>query len=258
MKLKVLLSIAVASIIALTSCHKDDPAPQTNTSNPPPAASKKLKKVTMTEAGVATVYNLTYNGNTLLSYNTDDNSEHVIFSYDAQGNLTGIEDLEKDFKNIYAYTYANNQPASGTFKSWQVVAGQTTNLIEDDRLTYTVTNNQVSNIFLEMLQTGDQTNLQLTYTSGNLTKVITDGQFPYTADFSFGTHRSAFPKVSKFVLDQAGFSLQFACNNDMLSASYDFPGTTYDRLVNTHYTYDSNGYVLISDDGTTQMVFEYQ
>jgi hypothetical protein len=60
------------------------------------------------------------------------------------------------------------------------------------------------------------------------------------------------------VLDQAGFSLQFASNNEMLSASYDFPGTGADLSINTQYTYDSNGYVLTSNDGSEQMVFEYE
>lgn len=255
MKLRFLFSLAVASIIALSSCEKDDPA--TTASGNPPAA-KRLKKVTSTEAGVTTVYNLTYDNNKLVSYKTADNSKYVNFSYDAQGNLSGIEDQEEDFKNIYAYTYLNNIPTSGTLKSWQLVSGQPAQLIEDDSLTYTVVNNQVTAIRLDMLQTGDVANLQLTYTNANLTKVVSDGPTGYTADFSFGTHRSAFPKVSKFVLDQAGFSLQFACNNDMLSASYDFPGTNFDRSINNQYTYDSDGYVLTSNDGTEQMVFEYE
>nr|AUN35681.1 hypothetical protein [uncultured bacterium] len=256
MKLKFLLAGMAISMFTITSCHKDEPAsPPTNN----PANSKRLVKVTKTEAGVATVFNLSYDSNNkLLSYRSADNSEYVIFTYDTQGNLTGIEDLEKDFKNIYEYTYTNNEPATGTFKSWQVVGGQPTQMIEDDLLTYTVNNNQVSKIKLEMLQTGDELNMQLTYTGGNLTRVMSEGQVTYTADFGFGTHRPAFPKVSKFVLDQAGFSLQFASNNDILSASYDFPGTSFDRQINTNYTYDSNGYVLTADDGTAQMVFEYQ
>ena len=255
MKLKLLLTMGILSILIFTSCHKDDPA------TPPgnnPSGTKKLKKVTSTDAGVVTIYNLTYSNNKLLSYKTADNSKYVVFSYDVQGNLTGIEEQEEDFKNIYSYTYANNLPVSGTLKSWQLVAGQPNQLIEDDSLTYTVTNSQVSAIRLDMLQTGDVANLQLAYTNGNLTKVISNGQVGYTADFVFGTHKPAFPKVSKFVLDQAGFSLQFACNNDMLSASYDFPGTTFDYSINTQYTYDSDGYVLTGNDGSAQMVFEYE
>ena len=256
MKIKFLLATAVASIMALTSCKKDDPvtpAPGT------PGVSKKLKKVTTTEAAVTTVFNLTYDGNNrLLSYKNNANTEFVLFSYDAQGNLTGIEEKEKEFHNFYNYTYQNNVPVSGVFKSWELVAGQPDELIEDDKLTYTVSNGKVSKIKLEMLQDGSELDLLLTYTGNNLTKVASDGLFAYTADFSFGTHRSAFPKVSNYVLDQAGFSLLFASNNEMLSASFDFPGTALDKTVNTQYTYDSNGYVLTSNDGETQRVFEYE
>ena len=256
MKIKFLLASAIAALIALSSCKKDDAAtPATGT----PGHSKKLKKVTRTETGTSTVYNLTYDAaGKLLSYRNGSNTEYVLFTYNAQGNLTGIEEKEAEFKNIYSYTYQNNMPVSGILKSWKLVAGQPDELIEDDRLTYTVRNNQVSKIKLDMLQAGETVNLLLTYTNGNLTKVVSDGQFPYTANFSFGTQRSAFPKVSNYVLDQAGFSLQFACNNDMLSASLDFPGTTFDKTINTQYTYDAAGYVITSNDGDMQMIFEYQ
>lgn len=256
MKIRFLLAAAVASILALTSCDKDDPAtPSPNN----PGTSKKLKKLTTTEAGVTTVYNLSYDAsNRLLSYKNADNSEYVTFTYDNQGNLTGINQQEKEFKNVYAYVYSNNVPVSGTFKSWELVAGQPDELIEDDQLTYTVTNNKVSRIKLEMLQSGTEMDLNLTYTGNNLTKVEAEGPVTYKAEFAFGNKRSAFPKVSNFVLDQAGFSLQFAANNELLSASFDFPGTSLDRTINTQYTYDSNGYVLTSNDGETQSVFQYE
>jgi len=254
MKVKFLMAAAVVAVVALTSCKKDDPAPSVT------PQTKKLKKLTRTENGIAKVYTLTYDAaNRLTSYKTADNSAYVMFTYDAQGNLTGIEEKEDEFKNVYSYTYQNNKPATGSFKSWKIVAGQPNELIEDDQLTYTVTNNQVSKIHLNMLQTGAEADLQLTYTNGNLTKVVSQSaQFPYTADFSFGTHRSAFPKVTNYVLDQAGFSLQFASNNEMKSASFDFPGTAFDQTVNTQYTFDNQGYALTSNDGSLQMIFEYQ
>lgn len=252
MKIKFLFAACVAALLALSSCKKDD-------DQVTPVSSKKLKKVTKTEAGVTTVYNLIYDAaNRLLSYKTASNSEFINFSYDAQGNLTGIDQKEENFKNVYSYVYQNNVPATGTFKSWQQVAGKPDELIEDDKLTYTVTNNKVTKIKLELLQGPAEVNLQLTYTADNLTKVVSNELIPYVADFSFGTHRPAFPKVSNYVLDQAGFSLLFASNNDILSASYDFPGTAIDQTINNQYTYDSNGYVLTSNDGTTQMIFEYQ
>ena len=253
MKVKFLFTATAAALIAFSSCKKDD-AP-----NPIPAPSKKLKKVTRTEAGVTTVFNLDYNtAGKLQSYKNTGNTEYVLFSYDAQGNLTGIEQKEDEFKNIYTYTYQNNLPVSGIFKSWKQVPGQPDELFEDDRLTYTVSNNQVSKIKLNMLLDGTENNMQLTYTGANLAKITGQGIISYTADFSFGTKHPAFPKVSNFVLDQAGFSLQFACNNEMLSASFDFPGTAFDKTIHTQYTYDSDGYVLTSNDGDIQMIFEYQ
>jgi YD repeat-containing protein len=255
MKLRFLLAAAVASILTLTSCDKDDDVTQ----GPINPQAKKLKKVTRTEAGITTVFTLNYDANNrLTSYRSANNSEYVIFSYDANGNLTGVEEQEVGFKNIYTYTYANNLPVTGLFKSWELENGQPVQLIEDDRLTYTVTNNKVTGILLEMLQENEEMELDLTYTNGNLTRVVTTGQIPYTADFTFGTRRSAFPKVTNFVLDQAGFSLHFACNNDMLTARFDFPGTQFDSNVANQYTYDSNGYVLTSNDGTEQLVYEYQ
>lgn len=257
MKIKFLLAIGMGALIAFNSCKKDHST--TTTPGGPTTHSKQLKKVTVTESGTTTVYNLSYDAaNRLLSYKNPDNSQYVLFSYDAQGNLTGIEQKDDEFKNIYSYTYQDNIPATGLFKSWQLAAGQPDELIEDDHLTYTVSNNKVTGIRLDMLQTGSTVDLQLTYTANNLTRVVSTGQIEYTADFSFGTHRSAFPKVSDYVLDQAGFSLQFACNNEMLSQSFDFPGTSYDSFTTTQYTFDADGYALTSNDGTTQMVFEYQ
>lgn len=262
MKLKFLLPALLASAIAMSSCEKDDVVTPSNgnpgTNNPVPTA-KRLKKLTRTEAGVSDVFTLTYdNNNRLTSYRNTANTEYALFSYDAQGNLTGVEQQEEEFKNVYAYAYNNNIPVSGTLKTWELANGQPVDLIEDDRLTYTVTNGKVTSIFLEMLQTGTETNLNMTYTGNNLTRVESDGQFPYVAQFTFGVKRSAFPKVSNYVLDQAGFSLQFASNNDMLSASFDFPGTDFDQSTSIQYTYDSEGYILTSDDGEEHVVFEYQ
>ena len=255
MKQQFLLATAVAAVLSFSSCKKDDPSSPT----PAPGVTKQLKKVTKTEAGTVTVYNLTYDAaKRLAAYRSTDNSEYVLFTYDATGNLAGIEQKDHDFKNIYAYVYANNIPVSGTFKSWELTAGEPDDLIEDDKLTYTVTNNQVSKIKLKMLQADTELDLLMTYTNGNLTKVTSDGTVVYTANFTFGNKKAAYPKVTGWVLDQAGFSLQFASKNEMLSAAYDFPGTAADLTVNTTYTYDSNGYVLTSNDGGTQLVFEYQ
>jgi len=255
MKQQFLLAAGIAAVLSFSSCKKDDAV----TPAPNPGTTKQLKKITKTEAGAVTVYNLTYDAaKRLTSYKSTDNAESVLFTYDAAGNLTGVEQKDEEFRNIYAYTYVNNIPASGTFKSWKLTAGEPDDLIEDDKLTYTVANNQVSKIKLEMLQDQSEVNLALSYTNGNLTKVSTEGTNLYTANFTFGNKKAVYPKVTNYVLDQAGFSLQFAAQNEMLSAAWDFPGTANDVTVTTTYTYDSNGYVLTSNDGGAQLVYEYQ
>lgn len=257
MKKQILLATGVAALLAFASCKKDEhgtPAPNN------PGSTKQLKKVTKTEAGVVTVYNLTYDAaKRLTAYKSTDNSESIVFTYDAAGNLTGIEERkDNEHKNIYQYTYANNIPVTGTFKSWELTAGEPDAMVEDDKLTYTVTNNRVSKIKLEMLQDDAEMNLLLSYTNGNLSKVTSEIDGIYTGNFVFGTKKPVFPRVSNYVLDQAGFSLLFASGNELLSSSWDFPGTAADFTINTTYTYDSNGYVLTSNDGTAQMQYEYQ
>jgi len=254
MKQKLLFASAIFAIFNFSSCKKDDPAPGGNN----PGTGKRLKKITKTEAGAATVYNLSYNAaGKLVSYKTADNSEYVLFSYDANGNLTGIEQQEEDFKNIYNYTYQNNAPVSATYKSWDISAGLPGTLIEDDLLSYTVTNNQVSKIKLTM-QGGGETNFNLSYTNGRFSRAASEGPFVYTADIFYGNKKPMYPKVTNWILDQAGFSALFAASNEIVKTVIDFPGTALDQTINMTYTYDANGYVLTSNDGTTQQVFEYQ
>src|SRR5918993_1954327 len=160
-----LFFLAVA-FIALTfvSCKKDESTP-----NPVPA-SKLLKKITKTENGSTTIYNLLYDGaKRLTSITSTDNSEVTLLSYDAAGNLVKIDETEDMFHNIYSYTYANGLPVSATFKSWQKHAGEPDELIEDDVLTYTVAAGKVTAIHMEMMD-GSESDFALTYTNDNLTK----------------------------------------------------------------------------------------
>ena len=255
MKQKLLFASAIVAILAFSSCKKDDPAPGPGGTNP--GTEKRLKKITKTEAGTVTVFNLSYNAaGKLQSYRTADNSEFVLFTYDAAGNLTGIEEKEQDFKNLYTYTYVNNVPVSAVFKSWDITGGAPS-LIEDDVLAYTVANNRVSKIKLTM-QGGGEINFNLSYTNGELSKVASEGAFVYIADFTYGTKKPMYPKVSGWVLDQAGFSAQFAAGHEILKTVFDFPGTALDKTISVGYTYDAAGYVLTSNDGITQQVFEYE
>jgi hypothetical protein len=254
---KIVFMTAAFAALMLTACKKEKSEQQPGTPGTPSA--KVLKKITKTENGHTTVYNLTYDASRLMTIKSADNTEFTNFTYDGSGNVLKVEETEYEFKNIYTYTYNNGLPVSGTFKSWQRHAGEPDELIEDNILGYTITNNQVSKMHLNMTQADEQMDFNLTYTNGNLTKVVSDGgMFPYTATFTYGTKKAAFPKVYKYVLDQAGFSLQFFGGNDMLTEVIDLPGNSFDVNMNMQYTYDAAGYVLTSNDGTTSLKFDYQ
>lgn len=255
MKQILLVATTIAAMLSFSSCKKENnnPSPD-NTGN-----SKLLKKITRTENGTTTVFNCTYNAaKKLTSYSSTDNSEYIHFTYDVNGNLTGVEQKDSEFKNMYAYTYVNNIPVSATFKSWEIANGQQGDLFEDDKLTYTVTNNQISKIKLEMLLDASEINLLLTYTNGSLSTIESETPNLYKATITYGNKKAALPKVTNWMLDQAGFILQFGANNDIRSITWDFPGNAGDKTVTTNYTYDNAGYVLTSNDGAIQMVYEYQ
>ncbi len=239
---------------SIVSCKKDKSEDNGNN-----GIAKLLTKVTSTEGGQTTVYTLTYDGSKhLTAIKSMDNIELTNFTYDGNGNLVKVEDIDDDFRNIYTYTYTNNVPVSGTFKSWKKRAGGGEELIEDDRLTYTITNEQVTKIHLDMNLVQQEADFTLQYANGNLRKVSMDGTDLYTSTFTFGNRRSPYPQISKYVLDQAGFSLQFASKNELLTAKFSFFNTDLDKTITTTYTYDADGYALTSTDGTTQLKFGYQ
>jgi hypothetical protein len=251
------------AMLILSSCKKDKiDGPNTNPDpgSKPSPSEKLLKKMSKIKNGVTTVYLLTYNGSKkLVSIIADNNIEKTLFSYDAGGNLAQVEQSDEEFHNIYNYVYSDNVPKSARFKSWMTRPGKPQELIEDDLLTYTVENNQVKNIHLVMqLAQNAETDFTMLYNNGNLIKVTAGLPFPYTAEFSYGNKKPVMPMVSKWVLDQAGFSLQYSAKNEVLSAKFDFPNNNFDRSINTQYTYDPNGYVLTSTDGTATIGFEYE
>jgi len=252
---KISLFVLAAATVLIVSCKKD----KDNNGTTPPPASKTLVKMTKKEGNVTTVYNFTYDAaKRLTSFKSADNLAGASFTYDASGNLVKVEQNEDDYKNIYTYSYTNNKPVSGTFKSWQKTAGEPDDLIEDDLLTYTLTNNQVTKIHVAFTLSQDAADFNLTYGSnGNLSSIVSAAN-TYTASFTYGNKKPVFPIVSPYVLDQAGFSLQFVAKNELLSIAFDFPDTQFDETMNNQYTYDSDGYVLTSTDGTSNVTYQYQ
>lgn len=254
MKQKLFFASAMSALFMFAACKKSDPSPV----NPTPVTEKKLKKVTKTEAGATTVYNITYDAaGRLLSYKSTDNKEFVQLTYDAAGNLVKLEQQDADVRNVYTYAYVNNIPVNGTQKSWDISGGLPGTLNEDNVLDYTVSNNQVSKIKMTMLG-AVEINYILTYTNGNLTRVAGDGMFPVITEITYGTKKPVYPRAINWVLDPAGYSLQFTARNEVTRVFLDFPGTANDETVNIAYTYDAAGYALTSNDGSSQQTFEYQ
>src|SRR4051812_19069540 len=105
---KLFLIAGAGAALILSSCKKEN----SHTSNPSTGGTTKLlQKLTKTENNQTTVYNFSYDANKRLTgFKSTDNVESTSFTYDNGGNLTKIEQSDKDFKNIYAYSYANGVP----------------------------------------------------------------------------------------------------------------------------------------------------
>lgn len=257
---KIFLSASVLAI-AFTACKKE------NTSNPttptdPGSSSKLLKKITETQNGQATVYNFSYDAaKRLTSVKTTDNTESIDFTYDANGNVTKMEQREdNNFRNVYAYTYNNGVPVLATLKSWELTAGEPDALYEDDVLTYTLANNLVTKINVNMKMLDKSVDFELSYASNNLSKIVATGTqgFDYSASFTYGDKKPVYPRVFNYVMDPSGYAVQFFAKNDIRKVVFDLPGTTGDKSITTTYTYDAAGYPLTATDGSTTSKFDYE
>lgn len=261
---KVFLLASLLATLVFTSCKKDKDNGNDNPGGDNPGTTKLLKKTTETENGITTVYNFNYdNSKKLTSYVNADGTEKTVFTYDAAGNLTKIEITDTESKTVFAYTYANNLPVSGTMKSWEMNGNTVGDLDSESELVFTVENGKVTKI-KRVIKGGDDEdditlNLALTYTNGNMTKIETTqgSDYAYNATFTYGDKKSPFPQVTKYVLDEAGFSVMISSKNELKTAAYVTPGMGGYGFTNT-YTYDASGYPLTSSDGQTTVKYEYQ
>lgn len=247
--------------LCMASCKKDKINNDDDNGGgtpPPPPTAKVLKKQTQVTNGVSTVYNFIYNDNKqLTSIKTSDNTDVTNFTYDGSGNVTKVESNDGEAHNVYVFEYENGIPARGSYKSFSINNGAE-ELTEDDVIHYTVENNKVTKINMDMNVQQQEVNFVLTYdNNGNVTEIKTDGSDIYKATFTYGNKKPIFPKAFKFVVDPMGYSILFYAKNDMLSQHFDFPGTDSDISDTVQYTYDSDGYVLTSDDGETKTTFSY-
>jgi hypothetical protein len=256
--------VALIALSTLIACKKEKGNEDTGGSNQ--GSSKVLKRIIETKAGQVTTYNFSYDASKKLSsVSNTDNSEVMSFTYAGDGNVTKIENKDGDVRDVLEITYSNGTPVSGSYKTFEKDhLTQNEILTEQYSLQYSVTNNLVTKIKIIVPadpannEDGYELDYNLSYTNGNLTKIETGGTFVYTATFTYGNKKSAFPSFFKYALDPAGFSLEFFSKNDLLSMSYDYPGTDLDNTITNVYTYDASGYVLTSNDGETQTKFEYQ
>lgn len=255
--------VTLVALSSLVACKKekgnDD---QGNPSNP--STAKTLKKIIETKAGQTTTYNVSYNASKRLSSITStDNSEVTSFTYANDGNVTKIDNKEGNERNVFEITYNNGLPVLGTYKTFEKDGANET-LTEQYSLQYTVENALVTKIKMIIPadpandEEGYEVDFNLSYTGGNLTKVEAGGFYGFTATFTYGNKKPLFPALFKYVLDPAGFSLEFFAKNDLLTMHYDYAGTALDETITNVYTYDANGYRLTSNDGETQTTFEYQ
>jgi YD repeat-containing protein len=247
----------VMAALVFSSCKKDKDSGNDNGGG---GTTKLLKKVTKTENGITTVINLNYDGNKrLTSFNSTDNLETTSFSYDGAGNVTKVEIRDHNYYSTYTYTYNNGIPVSATLKTTLKVAGEPDDPQQDEVLTYTVANNQVTKIHQKSNLDDTEIDVNLSYHSnGNLAKAEADGDLgAYSINFTYGTKKPAFPVLSKWVLD-LGLSIEFTAKNELITMFMDFPGTVADMTYTNQYTYDASGFPLTSNDGETQLKFEYQ
>jgi YD repeat-containing protein len=256
--------VALIAMSTLAACKKDKGTDEPGGPSNPGTPSKTLKKIVETKAGQTTTYNLTYDASKRLSsVSSTDNSEVTSFTYANDGNVTKIENKEGNERNVFEITYNNGIPVSGTYKTFEKNGANET-ITDQYSLQYTLENALVTKIKMivpadpENDEEGYELEYTLSYTDGNLTKVETGGLFGFTASFTYGNKKPLFPKLFKYVLDPAGFSLEFFAKNDLLTMHYDYPGTELDNTITNVYTYDANGYVLTANDGETQTTFEYQ
>jgi hypothetical protein len=250
---KIFLLAGALSMLVFSSCKKDKDSDDDNNGG----KTKLLKKVTRTENGATTVFNLNYEGNKLKSFGSADGLETTALTFDGSGNVTKIDMRDHNDYTTYTFTYNNGIPVSGTVKGVHKVAGEPDEPTQDDVLTYTVVNNQVTKIKREMKEDDAEEIINLTYGSdGNLKKASLEGYSDFGIEFTWGTKKPGFPNSSKWVLD-LGYTLQLFAKNEMLTAFYDFEGTQFDYTLTTKYTFDNEGYPLTSDDGETQLKFEY-
>lgn len=246
---KIIYLASLLGLFLLASCKKsgtdDDDGGNQQT-------NKRLTKITQTGTGTV-LWNLTYdNSGRLLTVNSGDNVFRTTFHYDAAGNPVKVDHYDDQNHSIFEYSYNNNVPVSGSFKSWSLSSGD---LTDHYAMQYTVANGQVSSIGWADILYGGSTVSVMTYENGNLVKVQHQGS---VNTFTYGNKKPVYPKVFKYVMDPAIFSWQYHASNEIISIHYDLPDPAADFNWTNQYTYDSDGYVATSTNGMESATYHYE
>lgn len=256
---KQFLFLFVTALAVFTACKKDTDKPGPET----PSQTKVLKRIVETEGNVTTTHTLLYDASKrLVSMTSSDDQLATLFTYNDKGNLVKAENRVEDVTNVFTFTYENNLPVSGSFKSFER-SGSEDILTESYTLFYTLSNGVVSKIKAvfpdpDNAQQTSEVEYNLTYSNGNVAAITATGLMQYSATFTYGNKKPVYPNVLPYVLDPAGFTAQYAARNEILSIAYNLPGTENDETITNTYTYDTQGYVLTANDGQTQSRFEYE
>jgi len=248
----------VTLIAFLSACKDKD--------NTTPNNSKKfLKKVTSVEAGVTTVYNVTYDAqNRIISSNREDGVETREFTYNDKGLLSKVVLKQDKDNDVYEFTYnAAGAPQTGTHKMYAEGA-----LYATENYQYTLVNGKVTQIHsVTDTQEGQQeTTYKLFYTGENFTKLTSEGDAgEATVTLTYGNKKSPY---SGFLMKYAlvpSLAFELFSPNEMLTMDFVYAGGGPDFSSKVTYTYGADGYPVksvteFSDDteNDVESTFEYR
>lgn len=248
----------VTLITFLSACKdKDNPAPNNS--------KKYLKKVVSVEAGVTSVYNVTYDAqNRIISSNREDGVETREFTYNDKGLLSKVVLKQDRDHDIYEFTYtAAGVPQSGTHKMYLEGALNATENYE-----YTLTNGKVTQIHSHTeTEDGEQETIyKLFYTGENFTKLTSEGDAgEATVTLTYGNKKSPY---SGFLMKYAlvpSLAFELFSPNEMLTMDMKFIGGGPDFSSTVTYTYGADGFptksvTKFSDDADEDVTstFEYR
>lgn len=248
----------VTLITFLSACKDKD--------NPAPNNSKKfLKKVVSVEAGVTTVYNVTYDAqNRIISSNREDGLETREFTYNDKGFISKISLRQDKDNDVYEFTYsAAGIPQAGTHKMYAEGA-----LYATENYQYTIENGKVTQIHsLTDTEYGEQeTTYKLFYTGANFTKLISEGDAgEVNVTLTYGNKKSPY---SGFLMKYAlvpSIAFELFSPNEMLTMDFKYVGGGPDYSSTVTYTYSADGFPTQSitkfsgdTDNDVTSTFEYR